>query len=78
MRDDTQEPGPGPSRAAAGWGELRKEIGQRNEQAHQNARKLLAKERERLTDERERIAAEREWVRRGPSRPRGSGGGDDA
>ena len=77
MQDETQERGPGRSSAAAGWGELRKEIGERNEQAHQNARKLLAEERERLTDERERIAAERERVRRGPSREGGSGDGDD-
>ena len=56
MSDEIQGPGSGRSSEAAGWGELRKEIGHRNEQAHRNARKLLAEERERLMDQRERIA----------------------
>ena len=42
MPKQIQEPGPGRSTAAAAFGELRKEIAQRNEQAHQKARKLRA------------------------------------
>lgn len=46
MPKQIQEPGPGRSTAAAAFDELRKEIAQRNERAHQKARKLRA-ERER-------------------------------
>ena len=37
MPKQVQEPGPGRSTAAAAFDELRKEIAQRNEQAHQKA-----------------------------------------
>jgi hypothetical protein len=44
-----QEPGPGLSTADAAFDVLRKDIAQRNEQAHQKARKLRsAREREQL------------------------------
>lgn len=46
MPKQIQEPGPGRSTAEAAFDELRKEIAQRNEQAHQRARKLRV-ERER-------------------------------
>jgi hypothetical protein len=46
MPKQIQEPGPGRSTAAAAFDEVRKQIAQRNEQAHQKARKLRA-ERER-------------------------------
>lgn len=48
MPKQIQEPGPGRSTAAAAFGELRKEIAQRNEQAHQKARELRA---ERVRDQ---------------------------
>ncbi len=49
MPKQIQEPGPGRSTAAAAFDELRKEIAQRNEQAHQKARKLRdEREREQL------------------------------
>ena len=53
MTRQIQEPGPGRSTAAAAFDELRKEIAQRNEQAHQAARKL------RTVREREQILARR-------------------
>jgi hypothetical protein len=50
-----QAPGPGRSTAAAAFDELRKEIAQRNEQAHQKARKLRAeREREQIRARRQR------------------------
>jgi hypothetical protein len=50
-----QEPGPGLSTAEAAFDDLRREIAQRNEQAHQAARKLRAAgERERILRRRER------------------------
>ncbi len=42
MTKQTQEPGPGRSTSQAAFNELRKEIAQRNERAHQVARKLRA------------------------------------
>jgi uncharacterized protein YpuA (DUF1002 family) len=54
MPKQIQEAGPGRSRAAAAFDELRKEIAQRNEQAHQKARKL------RTEREREQILARRQ------------------
>jgi len=50
-----QEPGPGKSTSDAAFNQLRKEIAQRNEQAHQEARKRrAAREREQLLRHRER------------------------
>ena len=47
MPKQIQEPGPGRSTAAAAFDALRKEIAQRNEQAHQKAREVrAARERE--------------------------------
>ena len=53
MTRQIQEPGPGRSTAAAAFDELRKEIAQRNDKAHQAARKL------RNEREREQILARR-------------------
>jgi hypothetical protein len=50
-----QEPGPGKSTSEAAFNELRKEIAQRNEHAHQEARKRrAAREREELLRRRQR------------------------
>jgi hypothetical protein len=50
-----QEPGPGKSTSEAAFNTLRREIAQRNEQAHQEARKRrTAREREQLLRRRER------------------------
>ncbi len=50
-----QEPGPGLSTADTAFNDLRKEIAQRNEQAHQEARKLrAARDQEQLLKRRER------------------------
>lgn len=50
-----QEPGPGRSTADQAFNEVRMEIAQRNERAHQEARKLrAAREQERLRWRRER------------------------
>lgn len=49
MPKQIQQPGPGRSTAAAAFDEVRKEIAQRNEQAHRKARKIR--------DERERAQA---------------------
>jgi hypothetical protein len=55
MAKQIQEPGPGRSTAAAAFEELRKQIAQCNEQAHQKARKLRnAREREQIVARRER------------------------
>jgi hypothetical protein len=54
MPKQIQEPGPGRSTAAVAFDEHRKEIAQRNEQAHQKARKL------RTEREREQILARRQ------------------
>jgi hypothetical protein len=50
-----QEPGPGRSTSEAAFNDLRKEVAQRNEQAHREARKRrAAREREQLLRRRER------------------------
>jgi hypothetical protein len=50
-----QEPGPGRSTADAAFNDIRREIAQRNEQAHQAARKLRApRERELILNRRKR------------------------
>ena len=55
MAKQIQEPGPGRSTAAAAFDEVRKEIAQRNEQAHQRARKLRAeRDREQVLARRKR------------------------
>lgn len=55
MPKQIQEPGPGRSTAAAAFEVVRKEIAQRNEQAHQKARKLRAgHERELMLTRRQR------------------------
>ena len=55
MAKQIQEPGPGRSTAAAAFDEVRKEIAQRNEQAHQKARKLRAeRDREQVLARRKR------------------------
>jgi hypothetical protein len=55
MPKQIQEPGPGRSTAAAAFDELRKEIAQRNEAAHQKARKLRAeRDREQARARRQR------------------------
>ena len=55
MAKQIQEPGPGRSTAAAAFDEVRKEIAQRNEAAHQKARKLrVERDREQLRVRRQR------------------------
>jgi hypothetical protein len=55
MAKQIQQPGPGRSTAAAAFDELRKQIAQRNEQAHQKARKLrTARERAQIIARRQR------------------------
>ena len=50
----THEPGPGRSTSEAAFAELKKEIAQRNEQAHKEARKVrVAREREQVRSRRE-------------------------
>jgi hypothetical protein len=50
-----QAPGPGRSTSDQAFNELRREIAQRNEAAHQEARKLrVARDREQLRRRRER------------------------
>jgi pyruvate/2-oxoglutarate dehydrogenase complex dihydrolipoamide acyltransferase (E2) component len=52
---ERQAPGPGRSTSEVAFNELRREIAQRNERAHQEARKLrAAREREQLLMRRER------------------------
>jgi hypothetical protein len=52
-----QAPGPGRSTSDQAFNELRREIAQRNEAAHQEARKLrAARDREQLLRRRERDA----------------------
>jgi hypothetical protein len=49
-----QEPGPGRSTSEAAFNDLRKEVAQRNERTHQEARKLrAAREREQVLRRRE-------------------------
>jgi hypothetical protein len=49
-----QEPGPGRSTSGAAFNDLRKEVAQRNERAHQEARKLrTARDREHVLRRRE-------------------------
>ncbi len=55
MPKQTQQPGPGRSTASVAFDELRKEIAQRNEEAHQKARKL------REVRDRAQILARRQW-----------------
>lgn len=55
MPKQNHEPGPGRSTAAAAFDEVRKEIAQRNEEAHKKARKLrTAREREQIRARRQR------------------------
>ena len=55
MAKQIQEPGPGRSTAAAAFDEVRKVIAQRNEAAHQKARKLrVERDREQLRVRRQR------------------------
>jgi hypothetical protein len=55
MAKQIQEPGPGRSTSAAAFDEVRKEIAQRNEAAHQRARKLrVERDREQLRARRQR------------------------
>jgi len=54
MAKQTHEPGPGRSTSQAAFNELRKEIAQRNERAHQVARKL------RATNDRARVLRRRQ------------------
>ena len=42
MTNQTHEPGPGRSTSTAAFNEITKEIAQRNERAHKEARKLRA------------------------------------
>jgi uncharacterized protein (DUF3084 family) len=50
-----QQPGPGLSTASTAFDDLRKDIAERNEQAHQRARKLrTAREQEQLRIRRDR------------------------
>jgi hypothetical protein len=42
MANQTHEPGPGRSTSAAAFSEITREIAQRNERAHKEARKLRA------------------------------------
>ncbi len=49
MPKETPEPGPGRSTSQAAFDDLRKEIAQRNERTHKEARKLRdAREREQV------------------------------
>jgi len=57
MAKQTHEPGPGRSTSQAAFDELRKEIAQRNDQAHREARKLrTAREQEQIRSRRQRDA----------------------
>jgi hypothetical protein len=57
MPKQTQPPGPGQSTAAAAFDQHRKEIAQRNERAHQRARKLRTeRERQQMIARRQRDA----------------------
>jgi len=57
MTNQAHEPGPGRSTSEAAFNELRKEIAQRNEQAHQAARKLrAARDREKTLRRRQNDA----------------------
>lgn len=57
MPKQTQQPGPGRSTAAVAFDEHRKEIAQRNERAHQRARKLRTeRERQQILARRQRDA----------------------
>jgi hypothetical protein len=54
-RPPREKPGPGRSTAEQAFNDVRKEIAQRNERAHQEARKLRAvRDREQLARRRER------------------------
>jgi hypothetical protein len=58
MAKPTQEPGPGRSTSEAAFNDLKKEIAQRNEQAHKAARKLRnVKEQEKIRRRRQQDLA---------------------
>jgi hypothetical protein len=53
MTKPTQEPGPGRSTSAQAFNDLKKEIAQRNDEAHKEARKRRnAREREQIRNRR--------------------------
>jgi hypothetical protein len=57
MPKEIQEPGPGRSTSEAAFNDVRKQIAQRNEQAHQKARKIRAvKDRQQIMARRQRDA----------------------
>jgi hypothetical protein len=57
MAKEVQEPGPGRSTSEAAFNDLRKEVAQRNERAHQAARKLRTiREREQIRARHQRDA----------------------
>lgn len=57
MPKEIQEPGPGRSTAEAAFNDVRKQVAQRNEQAHQKARKIRAvKDRQQIMARRQRDA----------------------
>jgi hypothetical protein len=57
MPKEIQEPGPGRSTSEAAFNDVRKQIAQRNEQAHQKARKIRAvKDRQQILARRQRDA----------------------
>jgi hypothetical protein len=57
MPKEIQEPGPGRSTSEAAFNDVRKQIAQRNEQAHQKARKLRAvRDRQQILARRQRDA----------------------
>jgi hypothetical protein len=58
MAKPTQEPGPGRSTSEAAFNDLKREIAQRNEQAHKAARKLRnVKEQEKIRRRRQQDLA---------------------
>jgi hypothetical protein len=57
MPKEIQEPGPGRSTSEAAFNDVRKQIAQRNEQAHQKARKVRAvRDRQQILARRQRDA----------------------
>jgi hypothetical protein len=57
MPKEIQEPGPGRSTSEAAFNDVRKQVAQRNEQAHQKARKIRAvKDRQQIMARRQRDA----------------------
>jgi hypothetical protein len=58
MAKPTQEPGPGRSTSEAAFNDLKREIAQRNEQAHKAARKIRnVKEKEKIRRRRQQDLA---------------------